>query len=194
VNLEDLEVEINVDLDNVFNEVKAKHDDQIQLLQAEIARLEYELQIETNGKQELKEMAKEEKRKVIELEYNLTELEESNQINISSKEEVIKTLTSQLIATKDRIMLLENELSTQSSSEDELEELRKKNEELTQQLSDALSKLRDNRKRQDDIDKVLRHQVNNFKCVYDLFRYLIVVFLYFSWQKRILFLKGQKTP
>ena len=59
-------------------------------------------------------------------------------------------------------MLLENELTTQSSSEDELEELRKKNEELTQQLTDALNKLRDNRKRQDDIDKVLRHQVNNF--------------------------------
>ena len=162
VNLEDLEVEINVDLDNVINEVKAKHDDQIQILQAEITRLEYELQIETNGKQELKEMAKEEKRKVIELEQNLTELKESNQINISNKEEAIKTLNIQLIATKDRIMLLENELTTQSSSEDEVEELRKKNEELTQQLSDALSKLRDNRKRQDDIDKVLRHQVNNF--------------------------------
>ena len=162
VNLEDLEVEINVDLDNVINEVKAKHDDQIQILQAEITRLEYELQIETNGKQELKEMAKEEKRKVIELEQNLTELKESNQINISNKEEVIKTLNIQLIATKDRIMLLENELTTQSSSEDELEDLRKKNEELTQQLTDALNKLRDNRKRQDDIDKVLRHQVNNF--------------------------------
>ena len=106
----------------------------------------------------------------------MTELEESNKINISSKEEVIKTLKSQLIATKDRIMLLENELTTQSSSEDELKELRKKNEELTQQLSDALNKLRDNRKRQDDIDKVLRHQVNNFRFVYDLFRNLIVFF------------------
>merc|ERR1712129_204883 len=88
VNLEDLEVEINVDLDNVFNEVKAKHDDQIQILQTEMTRLEYELQIETDGKQELKAMAKEEKRKVFELEQNLTELEESNQIKISPKKKL----------------------------------------------------------------------------------------------------------
>merc|ERR1719237_738527 len=39
VNPEDLEVEINVDLDNVINEVKAKHDDQIQICKQKLPDL-----------------------------------------------------------------------------------------------------------------------------------------------------------
>jgi len=68
-------------------------------------------------------------------------------------------LKEELSVYQDRILLLEKELEVHTSSKDELQDLRLQNEDLIRQLAEANEKIRDNKKRQDELDKVLRHQV-----------------------------------
>lgn len=159
VNLEDLEVEINADLDNVFNEVKAKHEKEIEDMKAAISTLENELELASNDKEELETIVNEERSKVEEIEHALNELKEDSLKKLAIKEQLIITLKEELSVYQDRILLLEKEIEDQTSSKDELQDLRLQNEDLIRQLAEANEKIRDNKKRQDELDKVLRHQV-----------------------------------
>merc|ERR1712156_745562 len=101
----------------------------------------------------------EERSKIEEIEHRLNELKEDSLKKLAIKEHLIITLKEELSVNQDRIMLLEKEMEVQSSSKDELQELRLQNEDLIRQLAEANEKIRDNKKRQDELDKVLRHQL-----------------------------------
>ena len=151
VKLEDLEVEINADLDNVVNEVKAKHEEQVQDLimsyDEKIKLLNFQIE-NLSGKTE----------KMENLEQELADTMENVKLLQSEQAELSFRYTKMM----EEFNILEEEnmkLKQKATAIEDLDKLQQENDDLRKQLDEALDKIRDNKKRQEDIDKVLRHQV-----------------------------------
>ena len=82
----------------------------------------------------------------MEIEEKFSEFKEYSSNEFTIKNETIEKLKGELLMSQDHILMLEEQIETQTLSNEELKELRLQNEDLIRQLAEATEKIRDNYK------------------------------------------------